>query len=186
MAIVISIQGDGFRRFDNQIKALGKDGPKVLQRAVARAGDMTRTQVYRSLTQQTGLPRKTIVKAIKVTRPSWTNLSYTMTATGGDISLKYFSARETRKGVSARPWNKRQVFPGTFIKGGRFPSRTGVVGGGHAFRRTSASRFPIEIVKSGLYIPTEMVSGATKAAFETVGMKGLQQRVEHEIGRLLR
>lgn len=182
----ITIHGDGLRRFDNQIKSLGKDGPKVLQRAVARAGDTTRTQVRRALTVQTGLPAKTITKAIKVTRPRWTNLAYVMETTGGDISLKYFKPKETADGVSAAPWGKRDTFVGAFLRGGPWPDRGRLVFHGHAFHRTGASRTPIEMAKSGLYIPKEMVDGATAAAFNRVGLAKLQERVQHEIGRLLK
>lgn len=175
----------GLHRFDNGIKALGKDGRKVMQRALARSGDMARTQVYRALTKQTGLKRQVIVKAIKVTRPSFVELSYTMRARGGDISLKYFSPRETRKGVSAAPFGKRQVFAGTFMKGGRFPNRKGMVFNGHVVHRTGADRFPVEVQKSGVIIPNEMVEGATAEAFQRVVRENLPRRVEHELGRLL-
>ena len=43
---------------------------------------------------------------------------------------KYFKARDTRKGVSASPWNHRRIFAGMFTKGGRFPKRMGLRLGG--------------------------------------------------------
>jgi hypothetical protein len=175
----------GLNRFDNGIKALGKDGRKVMQRALARSGDMARTQVYRALTKQTGLKRKVIVKAIKVKRPGWDDLAYEMKASGGDISLKYFDPRETRAGVSARPFGKRQIFPSTFMKGGRFPNRSGVLFGGHVMKRTGSGKLPIELQKSGVIIPNEMVSGATADAFQTVVRQSLPRRIKHELGRLL-
>jgi hypothetical protein len=177
---------EGLRRFDNGVKAVGDDGKKVMQRALARAGDMARTQVYRALTKQTGLKRKVIVRALKVKRPSYTDPSYTMTARGGDISLKYISPRETRAGVSAAPFGQRKVFPRTFMKGGLFPSRKELPSlHGHVWMRGGSGRFPIEKQKSGVYIPTEMVSGATADVFLTTVRQKLPQRVEHELGRLL-
>ena len=175
----------GLRRFDNGIKALGKDGRKVMQRALARSGDMARTQVYRALTAQTGLKRKVIVRAVKIKRPSWTDLTYEMKASGGDIALKYFDPRETRAGVSAKPFGKRKVFPSTFMKGGSFPNRKGMVFNGHVVKRAGTGRFPIEIQKSGVIIPNEMVSGATADTFQRVVRENLPRRVEHELGRLL-
>jgi len=176
---------EGLKRFDNGIKAVGDDGRKVMQRAVARVGDMARTQVYRALTKQTGLKRKVVVRALKVTRPSWTDPSYTIMARGGNISLKYFAPRETRKGVSAAPFGKRKVFAHTFMKGGLFPNRSAVVFGGQVMMRTGSGRFPVEKQKSGVYIPSEMVSGATAKAFTSTVREKLPQRVEHELGRLL-
>lgn len=185
-AIVIRWQDiEGLRRFDNGIKSLGDDSRKVMQRALARGGDMVRTQVYRALAKQTGLKRKVIVRAIRTKRPSFTDLTYELSATGGDIALKYFSPRETRAGVSAAPFGKRRVFPSTFMKGGLFPNRHGGVFHGHVVKRGGADRFPVEIQKSGVIIPAEMVQGATAAAFERTAHTAILKRVEHELGRMM-
>ncbi len=176
----------GLRRFENQIGALGEKAPHALRRTVARTGDMARTQVIRALTKQTGLKREVIVRALKVTRPSFESLNYVMRTRGGDIALKYFSARETRKGVRASPFGKRKVFAGAFIMGGRFPSRVPLDLNGHVFIRSGKSRFPIEKQKSGVVIPAEMVKGQTAEAFQASVRANLPRRVEHELGRLLR
>src|SRR5690606_7015065 len=126
-----------------------------------------------------------IVRTVKIKRPSYTDLTYEMRASGGDVALKYFDPRETRKGVSARPFGKRQVFPSTFMKGGRFPNRKGMVFNGHVMKRVGPDRFPIEVQKSGVIIPEQMVSGETAAAFQRVVREVLPRRVEHELWRLL-
>ncbi|CAM5576576.1 hypothetical protein MAUB1S_09696 [Mycolicibacterium aubagnense] len=185
-AIVVRWQDiRGLNRFDNAIKSLGDNSRKVMQRALARGGDMVRTQVYRALTKQTGLKRNVIVRAVKVKRPSFTDLTYEMSASGGDIALKYFSPRETRAGVSAAPFGKRQVFPSTFMKGGLFPNRHGGVFHGHVVKRVGSDRFPISIQKSGVIIPQEMVTGATAAAFERTAHIVVLKRVEHELARMM-
>ena len=185
MSLLITWQNvEGLRRFDNALKALGdKKMRAVANRAVNRAGDAARTQVRRELPKQTGLQRKLIVKAVRVTRSTPATLSYRMDARGGDIALKYFGARETRRGVSAAPFGERKVFPGTFIMGGRFPNRVGIGMGGHVFERIGTGRFPIEKQKSGVIIPAEMVKGETRDAFERTVSTVLPQRIEHEINR---
>ncbi len=175
---------DGLERFDEALRKLGRnDAPLIYRRALSRTGDMAKTKVVRALTKQTGLPRKVIVKSIKVTRPSYSDLSYTMRTTGGDIALKFFKARETRKGVSAAPWGKRQVFPGTFMKGGRFPNRVPINMGGHVLERTSTFKYPLRKVKSGVIIPVEMLKGETADAFNRTVREVLPVRVAHEIKR---
>lgn len=156
--------------------------PAAITRAIKRTGDMTATRVVRSLTKQTGLKRQVIVRAIKK-QPA--GMTYSLKSRGGNISLKYFGARETRKGVSAAPWNKRRVFSGVFMKGGRFPHRVALNMGGQAFARTGAGRVPIARQKSGLFIPTEMVSGATRAEFLRTVAAVLPVRLKHEIGAIL-
>lgn len=173
------------KRFGNMIGALGQDGPKAVNRALNRTGDMARTQVVRALAKQTGLPQKTIRKAVKVKRSSWQSLEYTLSSSGGDVSLKYFKARETRKGVTAFVRGERELFAGSFIKGGSFArGRVALSMGGHVFQRIGG-RTELERLKSGVFIPIEMVEGATAAAFEGVVVDVLPRRLDHEINRLL-
>jgi hypothetical protein len=115
---------ESLQRFDNAIKALGsKKMGQAANRAVNRAGDMARTQVRQKLTRQTGLKRPTIVKAVKGFRGSTPQtLVYRMSAHGGDVSLKYFGARETKAGVSAAPFGNRKVFASTFMRQAGGPS----------------------------------------------------------------
>lgn len=177
---------DSLNRFDNVLHALGSK--KVRQagnRAVNRAGDMARTQVRQKLTRQTGLKRPTIVKAVRVSRSNPQTLVYRMSAHGGDVSLKYFAARETKAGVSARPFGKRKVFKSTFMRAGWWPNRVAKPNwNGQVFKRAGASKLPIEKQKSGVIIPNEMVQGETRDAFRSTVARVLPQRIGHEINRL--
>lgn len=179
----------GINRFDNALKSLGSTKMnQVLNRAVNRTGDTSRTTVKRTLAKQTGLQQKVIHKALKVRRSSWGRLEYRMLTRGGDISLKYFKARETRKGVSAAPFGKREVYHNTFMKGGKFPKRVALEGtNGHVFTPASALKKwgrPMERVKSGVIIPREMIQGDTASAFHQATARTLPKRVAHEINRL--
>lgn len=177
---------ESLQRFDNALKALGsKKMRQAGNRAVNRAGDMSRTQVRQKLARQTGLKRPTIVKAVKVSRSTPQTLVYKMTAHGGDVSLKYFGARETRAGVSAAPFGKRTVFASTFMRAGWWPNRVAKPSwNGQVFKRAGAAKLPIEKQKSGVIIPNEMVQGATRDAFRSTVARVLPQRLDHEINRL--
>lgn len=175
-------------RFDNLLGALGQDGPKVINRALNRTGDMARTRVVRALAKQTGLPQKTIRKAVKVKRSTWQDLEYRLTSSGGDVSLKYFKKRETRKGVVAHLGAGRGnvLFERTFFRGGQFPNRVNLSAfGGHVLDRVSEFRFHLEIVKSNVFIPVEMIEGASAKAFEDIVADVLPRRLDHEINRSL-
>jgi hypothetical protein len=96
----------------------------------------------------------------------------------------HFKARETRKGVSAQPFGRRQVFASTFMKAGFWPSRVSKPGwNGQVFIRNAAGSF--DKVKSGVYIPKEMTQGATARAWEQ-GTGKLQGRIDHEVRRATR
>lgn len=181
----------GLDRLGNAIGRLSDlQRDTALMRAVNHTGDKAKTAVIRALAAQTGLKQKVIRKAVRAKRAAGAghanmSLEYVMTTRGGDISLKFFAARETRAGVTAAPFGQRQLFAGTFIKGGRFPNRVTARGlNGHVYRREGAGRGPLEFMDSGVIIPAEMVKGATADAFRTVVERDLPPRVMHEIMRI--
>ena len=192
MAALLEVRADfaQLARIGNLIGSVGKDAPAAIARAVNHTGDKARTQMVRTLTVQTGLKRSVIVRALHVTRASAGSgsMAYTIRSEGGNVSLRFFGARETKAGVSAAPRGVRQVFPGTFMKGGRFPHRKPLPAkmNDQVFKRIAgAGRFPLRSVKSGVYIPQEMVSGASAAAFREVAERDLPNRLVHELLRVI-
>jgi hypothetical protein len=181
----VSFDLSEFERLANLFHAAGEQAPHAVRRGLNKAGDKARTQMKRALTKQTGLKAGVIARALKTRRASFGSLSYTITSRGGDISLKHFGARETRKGVSAAPRGQRAVFAGTFIKGGLFPDRKALKMGGHVFARTGRGRLPIEKQKSGVFIPVEMVTGATAAGFYEVANRHLGDDIARELLAIL-
>lgn len=173
-------------RVANLIGALGKNAGPAITRAINHTGDVAKTQMIRTLTTQTGLRRQTIVKALRVTAAATAGGAYTIRSRGGDISLKYFGARETRAGVSAAPFGQRRIFAGSFIKGGRFPNRVALSkGNGQVFQRAGSSRLPITKLDSGVFIPKEMTEGATAAVFQATVAARLPDRLAHEMLRAI-
>jgi hypothetical protein len=179
---MLEIDYSQIERLGELFKKAEREAPAAIARAIRRTGDMTATRVVRALTAQTGLKRQVIARAVKK-QPA--GLTYSLKSRGGNVSLKYFKARETRKGVSAAPWNHRRVYAGAFIKGGRFPHRVGLKLGGQVFHRTGSGRVPIARIKSGLFIPTEMVTGATAGEFLSAVRTILPARLQHEIAAIL-
>lgn len=188
MAIVYARWADqNIKAFGKRVRELERRFPLVMPRIVNQVGNRAKTVVIRNLTGQTGLPRKTIVKAVgNPTNARVGRLSYEMMTRGGNIRLKYLAPRETRPGVTATPWGKRVLFPGTFMKGGHFPGRKIVAKfDGHVFRRLNASGSRITQARSGMFIPTEMTKGATRQAFEQTAGPLLRQRVEAALQKLV-
>lgn len=136
--------------------------PKALAQAVMKIGPEATSQMKRVLPAQTGLKFKTINKALK---GRGAGSVYTISSEGGDIRLKFFGARETAKGVTAAPWNSRRLYPATFIRSGWWPKRGKPVAGGQVMQRMGQSKYPIKGVRSGLFIPEEMVKGNSAVVF---------------------
>jgi len=170
----------------NRFAALAKDQPDAMRRAINHTGDKARTAMRAALVPQTGLKRKTINKAVTSTRAALHgSTGYTIKAKGGDIRLKFFSARETRAGVTAAPWSKRRLYPKTFTKGGHFPNRVALRMNGAVVVRAGKARYPLKTVKSGLFIAEELVSGDSLKVFHATVERDLPARLEHEVLRKL-
>ncbi|MFN3250075.1 phage tail protein [Roseibium album] len=157
---------------------------KIGKLALNKAGQQARTATVRALRDQTGLKSKVLRRALKVRRARAGKLEYRIDSYGGDVALKFFAARETRKGVSAKPFNKRQIFRSTFIKGGRFPARTDLGMGRQVFMRSGSGRLPISKQKSGVVIPSEMVKDESADAWNSTVGTVLPARIEHELRRM--
>jgi hypothetical protein len=183
--LTIEFDARGLVSLGDVLGRLGERAPMVLRRALNHTGDRAATQVVRALTKQTGLKHRVIVRAVHRERARDAALVYRLLARGGDVRLKYFAARETRKGVSAAPLGRRQVFAGTFLRGGVFPDRVALSLGGQVFQRAGKTRLPISVLRSGVYIPQQMVEGATAEAFTTTVAANLPGRVAHEVSRIL-
>ncbi|MGQ3671798.1 hypothetical protein ACT6QG_05315 [Xanthobacter sp. TB0136] len=184
----VQIKGNGLERFEQAVKTLGEGKAKrAFRMAINQAGRDTRKPTYDALADQTGLKKRVTRKALKAKTASANNLSYTLTGRGGDIGLKHFGGRETRKGVSAAPWNKRQVFDGTFMKGGLFPKRKTLNLNGHAYEPNTATNKwgrKFTKAKSGLTIPQEMVKDITAETFERVGQAKLGEHIPKVIAKV--
>ncbi len=195
--------------YGKRITELNQRFPKVLPRIVNQVGDRAKTQVIRNLTAQTGLPRKTIVKAVgDPTRARPGRLSYDMVTRGGNIRLKYLNPRETPDGVVARPFGKSTLYPSAFMRAGWWPNRVEVPKwGGHVMvrNRSKLSDFEPQAIaargvrglikkgsgrhytygRSGVIIPVEMRTGPTKAAFDRIAGPLLQERVDKALIKLV-
>ena len=192
--VQIKIDASQIEQLGNLIAAAGTKAPKALASAVNHTGAKARTAMVRSLTKQTGLKQRIIKRALKA-KPAMSSQGsedFIIKSFGGNISIKYFGAREKGDGADAHPWGRRMHFKGAFTKaGGGFGAKGGKRGRraiaklhGHFIRRQGSSKYPTDIVKSGLFIPQELVSGATSEAFFSVVQSDLAPRMFHELLRM--
>lgn len=182
------IDGKEIQRFTKAVQLVGSGKMSHAEnRAINHTGFKARTQVRRVLPKQTGLKRAVIMHAVKAKSSRPHLLTFTLSSMGGDVGLKHFKARETRKGVTANPFGKRTLFDGAFIRGGRFPNRSSLGMGGTVFSPdTGSSNWyrSFTKTKSGVVIPHEMVTGSSADAFTSLVRVALPARLSHEINRL--
>jgi Prophage minor tail protein Z (GPZ) len=149
--------------------------PQAVARALNRTVEETSTAVARALATQTGLKYGVVRKALTLWRANAGSLVAAIIARGSFVPLKEFGARQTRKGVSAAPWNKRRVFPHTFIIA-RY--------GGNVYARAGKGRFPLHKLY-GPAIPVELPKDQSANAFYATAPAVLAKRLDHELGQIL-
>ena len=173
--LTIETNVDELVNLEKHLRETGNQAPHAIRRAVNWVGDKSRTQVTRTLAKQTSAKYGAVRKALRVVRANYGRIEYRIIATGAHIPLRDFGARQTRKGVSAMVWGKRQVFPRLFI----VPRL-----GGRVFARVGKGRLPIT-ERWGPALPLELVKDATAQVFlDTVRLQ-LPGRVGHELNALL-
>jgi hypothetical protein len=160
--VSINIDLTKLSAFGHRLASAAKDMPGVLAKVVQRVGPEATQAMQAVLPGQTGLGIRTIKRAV---RGKGVGSRFEIKSHGGNIRLKFFHPRETRKGVTAAPWNSRRLYPATFMRSGSFPNRGGFVKAGQVVRRVGRGKYPLETVRSGLFIPEEMVTGASASAF---------------------
>ena len=171
----LDVDASAFARLGNAWQVAGKNGPVALAWGINAVGRKALTQMRRALVGQTGMRYGVFVRALRAKNASANNLEFRITSRGGNVRLKFFSPKETRAGTTATPWNRRTLYGGAFMKGGQFPGRVPLrMGRGNVFKRLGRSRLPIKVMRSDLYIPDEMITGASKASFDQVTGRDLE------------
>jgi hypothetical protein len=80
---------------------------------------------------------------------------------------------------------ERELLKGSFICGGSFArGRVALNMGGHVFQRIGG-RTGLELLKSGVFIPVEMVEGQAAKGFDDLVQDVLPRRISYEINRVL-
>ena len=175
--------------FANALAAIGPEkANRVFMRTLNAEGDKMRTQVRRAVAKQTGLKRDVIVRAIIRKGASTSDLTYELKAKGGNVRLRFFRPAEFRYGTRAFPRGKATRFAGAFMKGGQFPGRVPIrinPSGRGVFQRVGAGRFPIREVRSDVYIPDELVTGQSEAAFNATPDQIIRQ-LDRQLGAIFR
>lgn len=174
-SVEISITWHGLDTLRQRLESMARQAPKATALALNRTAETARTRVGRVLVTQTGMPYGGIRRSLSIRHASATSLASALVARGGYSEMSEFRARQVKAGVSAAPWNKRQIFGGTFIIK-RY--------GGNVYKRVGAARFPIYKLY-GPAIPVEMVKDQSAAEFVKTVETELPKRLDHELGRAL-
>lgn len=168
MKIFTTFSSAGWDQFRANVARLGDEGPSIMAAMLNEGGAALREKTVAAETKQTNLSHGVNERAQVPTEASPGRLSFVTTVHGGNVRLKFFGAKESGSGVTANPWGRSTFYPGAFINSGFHGKRAPAPKlGGQTYRRVGKSRLPIEQERSGLFMPDELLKGATVQAFES-------------------
>jgi hypothetical protein len=167
-----------------QLRALGEHKAKqVMARAMNYEGRKAFTAVKRALRVQTSIKYSAINQSVKFMKSSarGATLETAIVGRGNYLTLKYFSPKQLKSGVSAKVWGKRQRFKGAFGAPGS-PAAAKLHGTPH--KRIGKKRFPIKPLY-GPNLAIEMVRDNPPKVF-LVSSEQIAARIAAEIAAVLR
>lgn len=188
--LVVSADDAAIGRLAQDLASFGPRLPNAQALVVNRVLTRTKARVIPALVQQTGLTKRIIVKAVQMSRASPGNPRGYLWTKGGEISLRYFGAHEVNGGVQYTERGHTEVLGGHYFRrSGRSPNRFVVRKlNGQVFFSSSGKwgvGEDLRVEKSGLWIPREMVDGATRQAFLDTVAHDLPQEIAVELLKLL-
>lgn len=170
------------------LEAFGKRLPNAQANVLNRLGTRTKSAVIPVLARQTGLSTRIITKAVKLYRASPQNPRVMLITRGGEVSLRYFGAREVAGGVEATIKGDRVFIAGGFRRSGPQGNRHMVAKlNGQVYVNIDGKRWRGQIrkEKSGEFIPYEFVTGQTAKTFNAIVDSDLLVEVERELAKLI-
>jgi hypothetical protein len=187
MQIRISFQDRSLSDYAARLEQFSQTGAVVLSQALNLEGHAARAATVAAETSQTGLSGSTIGRAQQAIEASAGRLDFWIISRGGNVRLKFFHPSEGDGGVTATPWNRRTFYPGAFLMSGpKGHRKLSARLGGQVFENVQGGKWggKIRVKKSGLFIPHEMVSGATAGAFNAA-VAVMAPRIVTRLGALL-
>lgn len=184
----ISVDASAIQAALRRLEVAGEKLPSITAMVLNRVNTKVRQRVVDRLPEQTGLTRYTIAKAIKTRRASPGKLRAETYSRGGNISLKFFRPHEGGGGADAVVKGHHVHVAGGFRRAGPQGGRHAVKKlGGHVFTNTDGGKWRghMKKVKSGVFIPKEMVTGASLDAFNQVVSTDLEAEIAKELTKIL-
>ncbi|MCZ2204007.1 hypothetical protein [Bartonella sp. A05] len=155
--------------------------------ALRNAVNDTAKQVERFTEQK--VSKVASVQAKRVKKGVYVNTKATVDHLEADIRgsatllpLKFFKARETKRGVVYTLFGRREIMPHGFIQGGKFPERVDLKMGGNVFQIVDGDRFPIA-KQTGTSIASVMSKSEVSNAIEHYAHERLATNIRRQLAR---
>jgi hypothetical protein len=140
------LEADDVRtRFEAACTRLGEsDARRAFSMALNKEGRKSFTQLRRSLTQQSSIPRGAVNAATRFKSATRATMSTVTSGTGRHLPLSFFGAKQFSYGVRAKIWGRAQTFRSAFVVK-RY--------GGGVFKRTGKGRYALAVLTQMIVFP---------------------------------
>lgn len=170
--VQLDIKSD-VNRMVRQMNADIKQVPKALNATINRMAVTIRKEGVRELSRETGLKQKKLRESITLRKSRPQTLVALIKARGKPFNLISFGAKVKRLkkkvvGVTAKPWNKKRFFKGTFILN---------VPGSPVFKRTGKQIKPV----FGPGVAREFIRDKIIKFFNTVGLRRFREEFPRQL-----
>lgn len=172
-------------RFEQAVAVFGQNKPRQWASwAMNQVGGKMRTQIIRSLVQQTGLKYGEVLGQITTEKASDWVLRYALTGAGRYFGLGHFSPHaagytprggmgpRTEGGVTASPWNRTRFFRKTFVIGHE------------VYRRVGPGPRDLDVLY-GSAVPREMERDAVPQDFIEAAEKELPAAIDRKLAQMM-
>lgn len=181
---MIEITIPQMEKLEEKLKDMPEKIPIVTARAINRAAEQARTQASRSARKEYHIRHRDVLKTIKIKKAYPGHLFAEVRSVGSPIDLTKFKVRPNK------PYPVRGRYPIVSVKRGSRKQISGgfVISMGNGYRnvftRVGKKRYPIR-AHYGPSVPQMLGSKNVSKDVEEKAMQVLEERLDHEINRVL-
>jgi len=180
---LITVDADKIKEVEQQLGEYKNKAPVALSRGLNRASASAKTSASKKAREAYNIKAKDIGATINITKATKSSLSAVVKSKGERIPLIKFKVSPS----APRPKKPPKVLKGAVKKGGLkdiVGAFVANVNGNKAFTRTTNKRLPIRQL-FGPAVPQMLGSSTVKEFVETEASRVFDQRLDHEIQRIM-
>ncbi|WP_088227790.1 phage tail protein [Desulfosporosinus sp. FKB] len=180
---MITIDAEKLKEVEERLGSFKNKAPNVIARALNRAAQNARTNAVKKVREDYQIKAGDVRSTIKITQANRTTLGAVVKSTGERIPLIKFKVSPSNPRPKKPPSVLKVQVKKTGLKEivGAFVAD---INGNKVFRRTGKSRLPIEQLY-GPAVPQMLGSSSVRQFVESEASKMFDQRLDHEIQRIL-
>ncbi|WP_332060811.1 hypothetical protein [Bartonella sp. CB74] len=155
----------------------------ALRNAVNTAAKQVERFTERKVSEVASAKVKRVKRGVYIKSKATTNFPEAdIVGSGTPLPLKFFKAKETKRGVTYMMFGTKKILPHGFIQGGKFPQRVNLKMGGNVFQRVKGDQFPIA-KQEGVSIAEVMFQSEIASSIAEYANERLTKNIQIQLAR---